>query len=357
MKYFYICSTQGYSGICKYAADFYELVLKRRGYILIDSNNDLSDIFTTISSIDHVHIEIGIFQKREIEILFLMLKAHYKNIAITMHDPPLLKYPFRKSNNALLNKMYKFYDRFLSRFDNSLPYITKIKTIYVLSLKGASIAKSIYKTDNIFYLPHVVNTTYANTAAPINKNFIYFGFIGKNKDIEYALQLHQKILITEPDVQFYIIGNSIGNEARYHAYLKKTYQRNVHFLGYVEEKDLSEIYNNASFALSLFKDYKYFYPISGSVLHNLKMFKIVLTTEVNSIPEIIKDKENGFYLNYDLQRDSKLVLDLYENHVLLRSVLKKQWEYLVINHSPETVQKYLRDQLSESIPGLISFYP
>src|SRR5258705_13906309 len=94
MRRFYISSKSGISGISKYSRDFYELVLKERGYIFMDSAESITTILSTISSRDHIHIEIGIFQKKEIEILFTMLKANYKNVAITLHDAPLIKYPF-----------------------------------------------------------------------------------------------------------------------------------------------------------------------------------------------------------------------------------------------------------------------
>ena len=58
----------GESGIAKYSRDFYNLVLKEKGYRFVDSNESTITILSEITSIDHVHIEIGIFQKKEIEI-------------------------------------------------------------------------------------------------------------------------------------------------------------------------------------------------------------------------------------------------------------------------------------------------
>ena len=94
MKYFYISSTDGNSGILKYSRDFYELILKERNYIFIDSKQSISTILSLVSSKDHVHLELDLFRKKEIEILFLMLKANYKHVSVTLHDAPLIKYPF-----------------------------------------------------------------------------------------------------------------------------------------------------------------------------------------------------------------------------------------------------------------------
>jgi glycosyltransferase involved in cell wall biosynthesis len=341
MKYFYISSKKGMSGICKYSADFYELVLKDKGYVFIDSNENLSSIFTRIASRDQVHIEIGIFQKKEIEILFLMLKANYKNVSITLHDAPLLKYPLKEFKNKFFNKLSKFYDRFISDFKNATPYIKKIKAIYVLSKKGLTATKKIYKTDNVFYLPHIINRKEIEKAAPLNKNFLYFGFIGKNKGIEYSLKLHQAIIDTHPDVQFYIIGTAIGSQIKYYDYLKGKYKKNVHFLGYVQEDELMQIYKKAAFALILFKEYNFFYPISGSILYSLKKGKIILTNKANSITEIITNGQNGIYLTGDIKKDAALLEELYNKPQLLQNIQQQAYTYLNQNHTSEMVNSHL----------------
>jgi glycosyltransferase involved in cell wall biosynthesis len=340
MKYFYISSKTGISGICKYSNDFYELVLKERGYIFIDSKEDITDIFTRVSSRDHVHIEIGIFQKKEIEILFLMLKANYRNISITLHDAPLLKYPLKEFGNNFFNKISKFYDRFIANFKNSLPYIRKIKTIYVLSQKGVQETKKIYNIDNVYFLPHVINPKEIVKAEPANKNFLYFGFIGQNKGIEYALRLHAAILNTHPEVQFYVIGTAIGSQKKYYNYLKEKYKKNVQFTGYVPEQELNEIYAKASFALILFKDYKFIYPVSGSILYSLKKGKIVLTDRVNAIPEIITNRENGFYLSGNLKKDILLMEDIYHDTLLPAFIQQNIHSYLSEKHIPEKVKPF-----------------
>jgi glycosyltransferase involved in cell wall biosynthesis len=341
MKYFYISSKTGGSGICKYSADFYELVLKEKGYIFIDSSENLSNIFTKVSSRDQVHIEIGIFQKKEIEILFLMLKANYKNVSITLHDAPLLKYPLREFKNKFFNTLSKFYDQFISDFKNATPYIKKIKAIYVLSKKGLTATKKIYKTDNVFYLPHIINRKEIEKAAPLNKNFLYFGFIGKNKGIEYSLKLHEAIIDTHPDVQFYIIGTAIGNQIKYYNYLKETFIKNVHFLGYVQEQELLEVYKKASFAMILFKEYNFFYPVSGSILYSLKKGKIILTNQVNAITEIIADRKNGIYLTGNIKKDTALLEELYNDAPLQQHILQQAYTYLTQNHTSEKVASYL----------------
>jgi glycosyltransferase involved in cell wall biosynthesis len=343
MEHFYISSKNGISGICKYSRDFYELVLKEKGYTFIDSREDLSTIFTKVPSRANVHIEIGIFQQKEIEILFLMLKAKYQHVSITLHDAPLLKYPIKQFNNVLLNRASKFYDRFIVHFNNSLPYIRKLKAIYVLSMKGVEETKRKYKVDNVHYLPHVLDPKDIIQTGSFNRNFLYFGFIGQNKGIEYALKLHASVMQQYVDIQFYVIGTAIGKEIAYYNYLKKKYARNVHYLGYVQEADLQQYYDKADFALSLFRNYKFFYPTSGSVLYNLKKGMIVLATNVNTIDEVIVDGQNGIHLTGQLRHDTERIISLYDDTSLQAKIRKNAYAYLLEKHVPEKVGRYLME--------------
>lgn len=343
MQKYYISSKAGLSGICKYSRDFYELVLKEKGYIFIDSNEDLTTIFTTISSKDHVHIEIGIFQKKEIEILITMLNASYKNVAVTLHDAPLLKYPFYEFNNPLLNKASKFYDIYINKFAVVTKYIKKIKSIYVLSKKGMDAVKLKYQVEHVYFLPHIIDTKEVIKSDLINNNFIYLGFIGRNKGIEYSLQLHQQLLTNFPESNFYVIGKALGKEKKFYDSLKEKYTTNVYYLGYVPEDELDEIFEKASFSLMPFKNYKFFSPFSGSILYNLKKGKIVFTNNVNSVAEVIENGRNGFYLSGKIKKDAETVSRIIQEKPLLEDVKNEVYKYLMLHHTAAVVRENLKD--------------
>lgn len=343
MKKFYISAKDGLSGISKYSNDFYRLVLKERGYIFIDSKEALPNILSEISSRDHVHIEIGIFQKKEIEILFCMLNASYPNVAVTLHDAPLIKYPFHDFEHPLLNKVSKFYDKYAGGFKSMEPLVRKIKTIYVLSRKGADAVRETYGVENVFHLPHIVDMAEIEQAENPGNDFIYFGFIGRNKGIQYSLELHRKLLDRYPDVNFYVVGSALGKEKKFYTYLQDRYRDNVHYLGYVPEENLTDIFRKATFALQLFKDYKFYWPFSGSILYSLKKGKILLTNKVNTVPEIIENGKNGFYLSGDLRKDTETMGRIMDNRQGLEGMRQSVYEYLQAHHSPERVGKQLID--------------
>jgi glycosyltransferase involved in cell wall biosynthesis len=341
MKNFYLSSITGMSGICKYSRDFFELVLKPKGYQFIDSSEDTTTIMSAISSRDYVHIEIGIFQKKEIEILLLMLKANYKNVSVTLHDAPLVKYPFHEFKDPLLNGFSKLYDRYINNFSSAIPLVKKIKSIYVLSRKGEEAIKKRYHIDNVYYLPHIINISEITKPSLHNNNLLYFGFIGRNKGIEYALQLHKELINFYPDVNFYVAGTALGKERKYYNFLKLKYNKNVHFLGYVPDEQLSQVFDKASFAIIMFKDYQFFWPFSGSILHSLKKGKIVLTNNVNTVSEVIDDGKNGFFLSGDPKKDIAIISNLFTNKPLLEKVQKEVVEYLINHHSVAQVSNSL----------------
>lgn len=343
MRRFYISSTRGTSGISKYSQDFYQLVLKDKGYIFIDSSEEMIDILSTISSRDHVHIEIGIFQKKEIDILFTMLKANYRNVAVTLHDAPLIKYPFFEFNNALLNNLSKLSDQFANSFGAAKPYVKKIKSIFVLSRRGVNAVRKRYGATNVYYLPHIVNTKEIEKSEQKTNDFIYLGFIGRNKGIEYSLQLHQEILSEYPDINFYIAGTALGRQKKYYDFLKEKYKKNVHFLGYVPEQQLNDLFRQTTFALLPFKDYRFFWPFSGSVLYTLKKGKVLFTNKVNAIPEIIEDGKNGFYLTGDLKTDKAAISRIIDNTPRLEAVKSEAYNYLLRFHSADAVKQVFQD--------------
>jgi hypothetical protein len=157
MKKYYISSVTGNTALSRYSNDFYELVLRDRGYLLMDSSKNIIEILSTISSRDQVHFEIGLGQRKEVELLLLMLKAKYKYVSVTLHDPPLIKYPFFEFKNPVLNGLSKLYDKYANNFGAADGYIRRIKSIYVLSRKGIELTKKKYKMENVYYLPYIIS--------------------------------------------------------------------------------------------------------------------------------------------------------------------------------------------------------
>jgi hypothetical protein len=153
MKKFYVSSMGNGSSDDQYSTDFYRLVLSELEYELIDSSADVSVILTAIASRDLAHIEVGPEGKREWELLHIMLKANYRNIAVTLHQSHLFRYPVMKQKNAFFTSIVKWYYQWIGNYRVAKKYLSKIRCIYVLSPKAKVQMELTFKLQNVFYLP------------------------------------------------------------------------------------------------------------------------------------------------------------------------------------------------------------
>jgi glycosyltransferase involved in cell wall biosynthesis len=242
-----------------------------------------------------------------------------------------------------LKKISKFYDKNLNGIINQKPYFKKIKTIYVLSRKGLANMKSSFGLDNVYYLPHIAIPEMVSPFNGAENNFLHFGFIGKNKGIEYSLQLHQQILKKHPESHFYIAGKAMGSENTYLNQLKKKYRHNTHFLGYVEEERLNDVFSMAGFAIQGFNDYKFYWPVSGSILRCLQKGRIVLSNDANAVTEILNNGNNGFILTGNLANDAQMIDGLFSDNAKIDLMKNNIHSYLLDNHSPFVVKKHMNN--------------
>ncbi len=190
MKKYYVGPLTGNTEISRYANDFYKLVLQDRGYILIDSGaKSIVEMLSIISSRDQVHIEIS-GQKKEMDLLALMLNARYKYVSITLHNPMQAKFRFYELKNSLLDKLSRIYDRNTA----AAKYLRQVQSIYVLSRKGMEDMQRKYKIDNVSYLPYIVNQHDIERNLDIYSDVIDFDPNGGKKEIGQWLRLHKQLM-------------------------------------------------------------------------------------------------------------------------------------------------------------------
>ncbi len=343
MKRFYISKRQGESGIYRYSCDFYDLVLKEKGFEFLRSDTPISSILTKINKTDAVHIEIGIFLEKEITILFTLIKRGYKNISVTLHDAPLVKFPFYSFRNALLNKASKAFDMYFTKFNYQNRYLKNVKNIYVLTYAGVELMRTRYKLTNVYYLPHIIDEKEVKKSNTDNCNIIYLGYIGKNKGIEYSLQLHQNLLKTFPAMKFYIVGKPLGVQGPFYESLKKNFQLQTYFKGYVPDEELNTLFEDSTFSFLPFNQYKFYVPFSGSILYAMKKGKIVFTNNVNATRELVEDGKTGFHLSGNLENDAALVTDIVQNMHLKQAIKFNSYNKLLNNYTSRAVTKNYRD--------------
>ncbi len=342
MKKYHIVNLKSKSGIAFYAKDFYNLVLKSEGFELLDKV-PLDELLNEIVVDDLVHIEIGVQQCYEIEVLFTLLKKGYKNIYITLHDAPHLKYPLYEFKNKFLNNLSKVFHVYLNNFGLGNKWYRKINKIFVLNHKAENALKNRFSLKNVYYMPHILNpqdVSVPDSNIDVNYDLLFFGFIGKNKGIEYALELHNELQKKQPQSIFYVVGDAIGEEGKlYFDKLKYTYIKNVEYLGFVDKEKLNDVFSKASAVILPFEEYGFIYPTSGSTLDALKRNKILYTTPVNAIPELIKDGYNGFMLKKNLIEDVDLLVESLSNKLLITEMKSNIYDNLRTTYYPDIVKQ------------------
>ncbi len=311
MKKIYISELSGQSGICRYSKDFFYLVMQPAGFEFVNSDEEIVEILAMICSDDIVHLEIGLNRNREIEILLALIKLDHPNLSITLHDPPRLKYPYYQFSVPILNKVSKFVDLYFDNFGVNKRLFRKIKKIYVLNNLSKGILESKFNLSNVTYIPLILcQQEILNEPLVENNNFLFFGFLGKNKGIERALELHREIMVTHPDSKFYIVGGALSiTVQQYIDKLQKRFEKNTYFLGFVPFEKLDDVFKLANYVFLPFQYRAFINPTSASLLTALKYNKIVFTNKVNAVPEIITDGVTGYFLPADLLKSAAFILE------------------------------------------------
>jgi glycosyltransferase involved in cell wall biosynthesis len=340
MKKYYITNISGESGISKYSRDFFSLILKNGDYIVLDTGCiRKDDIISKLNKEDLIHIEIGSNLFLESEILIFLLKKRFKNVNITMHDAPLIRYPFFRFKNSTLNNLSKVFQIFFKNLYLDRWVYERINRIYVLNRKAKQYLQLNYKLDSIFFLPHIIDPIEISDNFNTGIDFLFFGFIGPNKGIEYALELHNRFIEEFKNSKFSIIGKPLNVKGNnYYNNLKTKFDRNKEFLGYIN--DINPIFNNVSSVILPFQNYKFMYPTSGSILTALKHGKVVFTTNVNCNNELIEDNVTGFFLSGDIDNDIRLVKSILGDKNKMLQVQQSAVNLIKVNHSPEKVKDY-----------------
>lgn len=319
---FHVCDVSRRSGITKYAMDFHRQVLEPLGYELTPPQ-DLKAQLRDAPAAAAFHFQMGAGQFEERLALSQVLDAGFANVDATLHDPPFLTFPFYAFRSPILMRMSRAFDWYLNSLGQQRRTIAQLRTAYVLSAEGAA-SLSRQGALNVTHIPHLVLPEEITwNAGAATEDLLYFGFIGRGKGLEYALALHEELLRLAPELKLHVIGQAMG--ARDKAYfddLKARYAKQTVFHGYVEEGALNTLFYQIRHVLLPFKPYKYFTPISGSVINALKRGRIVWTTPVNAIPELIRDGENGFFLTGDLEQDAERLVSLSQKPSRLEDVAR-----------------------------------
>ncbi len=317
MKQFYICKVHGQSGIARYAEDFFRLVLAPRSYEHVAPGNISAKMLEGLNPASQFHLELGASQHEELAVLLMLLDLGFRNISVTLHDPPFITFPYYRFHNVVLNRFSRAFDWYFNTFGANRRVLSKCRNVFVLSKRGEEMLKSRYGLNNVHYIPHIIDPAKIKFSFPCPKgsDILFFGFIGRRKGLDYALQMHAEIRQTMPEIKLHVIGEAVDSKTRDHlASLKRRFKTGVIYHGFVPENQLDKIFDQVTHVFLPFQEYRYLCPVSGSVLNALRRGKVVWTNPVNAIPEIVQDGVNGVWLTSELPRDLNRFFDIQRDH-------------------------------------------
>lgn len=315
---YYVCNTARKSGIAQYAVDFHTIVLGSLGYDLVAPKSITKEFLTRCSPASIFHVELGGTQFEERDALLRILGAGHRNVDATLHDPPFLTFPFFSFRSPLLNRLSRGVDWYLGSFGIQRRYLRKLRRAFVLSERGAASLRQS-GANHIERIPHIVDAaTIWESAAATSHDILYFGFIGPNKGIEYALRLHSEILSAHPTVRLHVIGEASGSSAKtFLEGLRARYQHNVVYHGYVNDNQLNALFAGVRHVFLPFEEYRYIHPVSGSLINSIKRGRVVWATPVNAVPEVLIHGQNGLLLSKNIEIDTALFSELAANDAKL----------------------------------------
>lgn len=316
----HICTTQSNSGITAYARDFHRLVLEPEGYMLVDPEEAV--LRGPMARSTSFHVQLGVFQHRERLAMSRLMRDGFTEIDATIHDPPFLTFPYFQFRSSTMMRLSRGLDWYLKSLGLQRRALERLRRVFVLSEHGRDALLRLAPRANAVVIPHIADLRDIwPSDAPLKPGLVYFGFIGPNKGLEYALELHRALRGIRPGTHLHVVGQASGEAGqRYLGQLKEKYRDGVTFHGYVPDAQLDELFAHAAHVILPYLPYKYIMPASGSVLHALRRARIVWTTNVNAMSEIIQDDKNGFMLSMDLQRDVDRLLSVIEDSILSRRI-------------------------------------
>jgi glycosyltransferase involved in cell wall biosynthesis len=314
MRKFHVCNTRSRSGIARYAESFHRVVLQDAGYVHLEPEQVAEAMAATDGERDAVwHVELGSQQFAERDAFVRLTGAGCRSVDVTLHEPPHLTFPFFHFRSRLANRLSRGFDWYLGSFGAQTRHMRRARRIFVLSEKGAALVRRTRGVSRVHVIPQVVEraTIWERGPAQSVNDILFFGFIGPAKGLAYALALHASIRKTRPDVGLHVVGATLSpRDSRALDALRQSRPEGVQFHGFVPEGELDALFARCAHVVLPFTQYRYFCPVSASLLQGLRRGRIVWTFDVNAIRETIDPGVNGMFLSGALERDTEAFHEL-----------------------------------------------
>ncbi|GAB4315840.1 MAG: glycosyltransferase [Methanobacteriaceae archaeon] len=258
----------------------------------------------------------------------LLSRIHGKKVVIVFAGSPTST---AQAKNDSLTGSISLLSRLACRFSNQIIVNSKGQ------IKEYNLEKYIDKIDTAF--EHIIDFKRFSVKRDFDERESHVGYVGRlsrEKGILNFLEAVNIIIKKGKDINFSICGEG-DLEEEVKEYLQKwNLQDKVEFKGWISEQDLPHHLNN----LKLIVIPSYTEGLPNLMLEAMTSGTPVLANQVGSIPELIRDGENGFLLdNNSPENIAHHIIRSLESTDLNR-ISENAHEYIVNNFTFEDLRKH-----------------
>lgn len=178
----------------------------------------------------------------------------------------------------------------------TIPFFSNTVIVHTKILKKILISDYWASRNKIDVIPTAIPQKNI-TRATKKKYFIYFGYMVRRKGLSYVLEGFKKFIDSNPDTEYKLVmaGGVIKGQEQAFDDIKQEIKKNnltdrVKILGFIEEKDLDELYGNA-YAVVI--PAKISVAASGPLYHAVSYGKCVIVSKVGNFLEEIEHLTSG----------------------------------------------------------------
>lgn len=267
-----------------------------------------------IKKYDIIHIHVASRRSTYRKIKYIKIAKKYnKKIILHIHGGGFKKFFEEECNQNQKNWIKE--------------NINKCEKIIVLSDEWKEYFSKLTSTEKLEVIYNGVNVPKIKRREINNNRILFLGRINKNKGIYDALECMNLLKKNNVDFEFIICGD--GENKKLISEIKRLdLKENVKFKGWINnnqrEKELSD---SSYFILP-----SYFEAMPVSILEAMAYGNVVISTNVGSIPKIIKSNKNGILVNPgDIKQLYLSLKKVIENKKMAESLSMKSIETIKEN--------------------------
>jgi glycosyltransferase involved in cell wall biosynthesis len=269
----------------------------------------------------HINIPLSEFSILINFVLVLISKLYKKNIIVH----------FRGGSLTLRKDIYQFQKFIINRcikWSNKVIVLGNKEKMFLIDFYKIKDKKNIFVLPNSVEIPAFDKYERVSDNKPELLNLIFIGRIDKDKGLEEIISTLKSLKKTI-DFRFYVAGSG-PDQKEFILKCKEVLGDKFNYLGVLDNVAKAVFYKEGD----VFILPSYFEGLPNALLEAMAYGVVPIVTPVGSIPEVVKDKINGFEVpigDYNIIVETFIKLD--NERPLLRKISKAAYQTIVNSYS------------------------